>query len=72
MLLLFYFTKKRSVFLPTSKIKSVPSRPICIKSKAYGELFCPRINYYSQQVVHGNSFAQIFSPVPLMPTLPII
>ena len=31
--------KKRSIFLPTSKIKSVPSRPICIKSKAYGELF---------------------------------
>ena len=33
---------------------------------------CPRINYYSRQVVHGNSFAQIFGPVPRMPTLPII
>ena len=32
----------------------------------------PRINYYSQQVVHGYLFAQIFGPVPLMLTLPII
>ena len=74
MLLLFYFIEnKKEVSISTNlKFKSVPSRPICIKSKAYGELFCPRINYYSQQVVHGNSFAQIFSPVPLMPTLPII
>lgn len=25
---------------------------------------CPRINYYSRQVVHGNLSAQIFGPVP--------
>ena len=42
MLLLFYCIENKkevSRYLPTSKIKSVPSRPIRIQSKAYGELF---------------------------------
>ena len=41
MLLLFYFIEnKKEVSISTNlKIKSVPSRPIRIQSKAYGELF---------------------------------
>ena len=74
MLLLFYCieNKKRLVFLPTSKLSLFHLDQSVFSLKLMESYSCPRINYYSRQVVHGNSFAQIFGPVPRMPTLPII
>ena len=64
--------KKRLVFLPTSKLSLFHLDQSDFSLKLMESYSYPRINYYSQQVVHGNSFAQIFGPVPRMPTLPII
>lgn len=64
--------KKRLVFLPTSELSLFHLDQSVFSLKLMESYSCPRINYYSRQVVHGNSFAQIFGPVPRMPTLPII
>ena len=75
MLSLFYFIENKkevSRYLPTSKLSLFHLDQSEFSLKPMESCSYPRINYYSQQVVHGYLFAQIFGPVPLMLTLPII
>ena len=69
---LFIENKKEVGILPTSKLSLFHLDQSVFSLKPMESYSYPRINYYSQQVVHGYLFAQIFGPVPLMLTLPII